>query len=55
MMLHRVLIYLTKSVKVIVLWMNTELVSKVFGETVAETMEAATNDTKEIFVTVIKQ
>ena len=54
MMPCRVSIYQTRSGKVIVSRMNTGLVSKVFSETVAETMEAATKDTEEIFNTVIK-
>jgi len=54
MMPCRVSIYETKSGKVIVSRMNTGLISKVFGETVAETMEGATNDTEVIFESVIK-
>jgi len=54
MMPCRVSIYETNDGKVIVSRMNTGLVSKVFGETVAETMEGATNDTEVIFESVIK-
>ncbi|MEN8194520.1 MAG: DUF302 domain-containing protein [Bacteroidota bacterium] len=55
MMPCRVSVYKTKAGKVIVSRMNTGLVSKVFSETVAETMEAATLDTEEIFDVVIKK
>lgn len=54
MMPCRVSIYERADGKVIVSRMNSGLVSKVFGETVAETMEAANNDTEIIFESVIK-
>lgn len=54
MMPCRVSIYETSDGKVIVSRMNSGLVSKVFGETVTETMEAASNDTEIIFESVIK-
>ena len=54
MMPCRVSVYETRRGKVIVSRMNTGLISKVFSETVSETMEAASKETEEIFETVIK-